>query len=88
MKGKEREETIVSNCRIIKYQKFNLNNETDLLLCISHIKLYFKCALIYNKSRYSAFMLFPSDYPLVIAAALGMNWQTWAFGVQVGRFRY
>lgn len=75
MKGKEREETIVSNRRIIKYQKFNLNNETDLLLCISHIKLYFKCALIYNKSRYSAFMLFPSDYPLVIAAALGLNWK-------------
>lgn len=33
-------------------------------------------------------MLFPSEYPLVIAAALGMNWQAWAFGVPVARFRH
>jgi hypothetical protein len=33
-------------------------------------------------------MIFPSDYPLVIATALGMNWQTWAFGAQVGKARY
>ena len=33
-------------------------------------------------------MILPTDYPLVIAAALGMNWQIWAFGTQVARRRY
>jgi hypothetical protein len=33
-------------------------------------------------------MIFPSDYPLVVAAALGMNLQTWGFGIQVGKARH
>lgn len=32
-------------------------------------------------------MNLPSDYPLVVAAALGMSWQMWGFGAQVSRFR-
>lgn len=32
-------------------------------------------------------MILPSDYPLVVAAALGMSWQCWGFGAQVSRFR-
>lgn len=32
-------------------------------------------------------MQVPSDYPLVVAAALGMTWQLWGFGSQVNCFR-
>ncbi len=32
-------------------------------------------------------MQIPTDYPLVIAAALGMSWQMWGFGLSLGRFR-
>ena len=33
-------------------------------------------------------MYLPADYPLVVGAALAMNWQVWGFGAQVGRKRH
>lgn len=32
-------------------------------------------------------MQLPADYPLAVAAALGMSWQMWGFGFQVGKSR-
>jgi hypothetical protein len=32
-------------------------------------------------------MNFPVDYPWAVAAALGMSWQLWAFGLPISKFR-